>query len=1226
MPLIVPRDVQRVDEQNPWPGLAAYRESDRDFFHGRDTESGALERLVLEARLTLLFGLSGLGKTSLLMAGLFPRLRTAGCLPIYVRLDHSPGAPPFGEQVTAATLHAATLGKAEAPQPTRDETLWEYFHRQDADFWSKRNRLLTPVLVFDQFEEIFTATRAREHRTRTLDELGDLIEGRAPVTVREQIERQPERVAQYHFDQHRYRIILALREEFLPDLEGLRSAIPSIIHNRMRLRPMNGRQAMAAVQVKNAAGEPLVAERLARQIVLFVADRPPDYAGRLADLEVEPALLSLLCRQLNLERIERGESQITADVMSGHSREILSSFYERSFATLPEASRAQVRAFVEDQLLTVSGHRDSAAYENACELIGEEAIQALVDHRLLRLEDRSGRPRLELTHDVLAGVVGASRASRRQREENERAERVQQEAQRELRRMRRKQIAWVSIAVVVTIAAVFGWAGFYMAKRNAEKLTASQLARTAVARLDDAPSLALLLATEAVDRAPLTEAEEALRRILARVGGRPLRGHSEGVGSVAVNENATRLTSASGDTLYVWSQRNTRFETPVSLPVDGAVGMIALDAEGRRLVNARLDGTVQLWDLSESHPGPRRLPVTVTNPLSALTLSQDGRLLALATPGDPPTVQVWKLESAPEAIPALTLSGPAEVRVLQFSPDGHHLSAGTDEAVMRWEVGADAVPDAVWQGADGVGVFLSMALSADGRWLATVDGFNTPQLWRLGPEASRTPVLTGPGPATAVALSADGWTLAAGYRDGSVLVWVVEDAIREAPEGDATCLAGATRLLGHDDLIQGLAFSPDGRWLVTASADRSARLWDLASPVAAPKAYGGGPANVRAFGLLPKTGELVTAAADGRLLRWDYRQRQLVAGLDPGVGSLPVLAVSPDGNWLAAGAEGGELLLWRLAGGGSASDSPLLSVQSEASVEVIGYSPDSRWLAWGTSDGDVFLQPLKAGALETHISLSAQESGAGIAALAIGPDSRWLAVGEKDGTLVVWDLRDPKAPPRVRSGHEERIYTLAFAPTGDGRFATASADGTVRVWQAQDAQQPRQIKVLEHTDSVRDVAFDPEGRWLATGASNGSARLYDFGGDYTYRTLAGHHASVNAVAFSPDGHWLATGSSDATLLLWDLDEPEREPVNLALGVEGDSVTNRVDDLQFTEDGRFLASLHAGEVRLWPVERKQLIALACESAARVELREAECQEFAGKIRDCASICPTPGSDH
>jgi len=149
----------RVDREHPWPALLAFHEDDQSYFGGRDDEIDALYRRIAAGRITLLFGLSGLGKTSLLRAGLFPRLRREHYFPVYIRLSYGRGLPSPVEQIKAEIAAQAKASKVDAPEPRAGETLWEYFHRSDADFWDERNYPCTPVLVFDQFEELFTKGR-----------------------------------------------------------------------------------------------------------------------------------------------------------------------------------------------------------------------------------------------------------------------------------------------------------------------------------------------------------------------------------------------------------------------------------------------------------------------------------------------------------------------------------------------------------------------------------------------------------------------------------------------------------------------------------------------------------------------------------------------------------------------------------------------------------------------------------------------------------------------------------------------------------------------------------------------------------------------------------------------------------------------------------------------------------------------------------------------------------
>ena len=160
--MTVERGIVRVavDAENPWPGLSPFDEEAEGFFCGRDGEAAELLRLVWQAPLSLLFGRSGLGKTSLLRAGLFPRLRHQDVLPVYVRLEVRDRSLPLIEQATSALRVELAKHGVDAPHFRSGQSLWEYLHGREA-WWTRRNQPLVPFLVFDQFEEGLH-TRCRE--------------------------------------------------------------------------------------------------------------------------------------------------------------------------------------------------------------------------------------------------------------------------------------------------------------------------------------------------------------------------------------------------------------------------------------------------------------------------------------------------------------------------------------------------------------------------------------------------------------------------------------------------------------------------------------------------------------------------------------------------------------------------------------------------------------------------------------------------------------------------------------------------------------------------------------------------------------------------------------------------------------------------------------------------------------------------------------------------------
>ncbi len=486
-----------VDAQHPWLGLDSFTEETRAYFYGRDEEVAELARRVQRKLLTILFGQSGLGKTSILRAGIVPRLRAQGYCPVYVRIDYSQDSPEPSEQIKQA-IFRATLTSGRWTQPgvaVEGESLWEFLHHRDDVLRDAEGKTVIPLLIFDQFEEIFTLAQSddfgRRRAAQFLEDLADLVENRPPAALEAKMDSDDAAVEKFDFTRSDYRVLIALREDYLAHLESVKGTMPSIGQNRMRLARMTGAQALDAVL---KPGGKLVNQEVAESIVRFVAG-----GAELRNAEVEPSLLSLICRELNNARIAQGRSEISADLLAGSRDTILSEFYERALADQPPG----VRKFIEDEMLTDSGFRESLAEERVAKAFAAagaslEALAMLVNRRLLRIEERLDLRRVELTHDVLCSVVKASRDSRHEREARDEAER-QLETQRARERATRKalvrarQIAagCAVLAVVAAGGAVFGYLN--MKRAQEAELKAQQTRAMAESARGEAEKLIVYL-------------------------------------------------------------------------------------------------------------------------------------------------------------------------------------------------------------------------------------------------------------------------------------------------------------------------------------------------------------------------------------------------------------------------------------------------------------------------------------------------------------------------------------------------------------------------------------------------------------------------------------------------------------------------------------------------------------------------------------------------------------
>ncbi len=339
-----------------------------------------------------------------------------------------------------SALPSADLAEVASPAP--DESLWEYLHHRGGNLIDRSGGVVCPVLVFDQFEEVFTLGASNDASQQLRDQFlscfADLVENTIPQELRDRLVDSPKLAAQFDFSATGPLRWLA-PWEFVTKLEGLDN-VPSLAfaNSRMYLQEMNGEQALLAVSQPNPN---LVSDDVSRLIVRFVAGASgvgPEHArggeGRpLSDLEVAPAILSLFCRELS---IKRGNlPQITSDLVTGNAKTIIDDFYHRCVGDKPVA----VQRLIEDELVTDLGYRNNIDLEDAKNQlqragVPSSAIDELVDHRLLHIEDYRGTPRLELTHDVLLEPVKRSREKRLEKETWEKKQAQERAALEEAKR------------------------------------------------------------------------------------------------------------------------------------------------------------------------------------------------------------------------------------------------------------------------------------------------------------------------------------------------------------------------------------------------------------------------------------------------------------------------------------------------------------------------------------------------------------------------------------------------------------------------------------------------------------------------------------------------------------------------------------------------------------------------------------------------------------------------
>lgn len=407
-------------KHNPWLGLESYQEN--QIIYGRNEEIEDLSLRVLNDIDTLVYGKSGIGKTSIINAGVLPIVRKNGFVPIVLRLDHN-NNKSYISQIKEAIGKDIEVVETASAKNVDKELFWEFFHRHKFFVDGERIKL---ILVFDQFEEMFTIQQTAAVRTEFFKEFAyvlnnampkelafcsDDLKTEAPVQSDIQVEGFasmsnifnnikdgvvcPE--AQYVNDNNIH-FIFILREDFLSEFEFYTTKIPSLKLHRFALRPLNEEQA-AEIITKPRPG--FISIDVAHLIIETITGRSDFSLGNEPEIEVDAAVLSLFLSRI-YQKLGDNDDVISAQIVKQFGANIIKDFYLESIESLTDAEIY----LLEDKLLTSNNHRNNISYSDFCRCIDKNKIDSLIHNKkLLRTFNYGNDIRVEFIHDILCPII-----------------------------------------------------------------------------------------------------------------------------------------------------------------------------------------------------------------------------------------------------------------------------------------------------------------------------------------------------------------------------------------------------------------------------------------------------------------------------------------------------------------------------------------------------------------------------------------------------------------------------------------------------------------------------------------------------------------------------------------------------------------------------------------------------------------------------------------------------
>jgi WD40 repeat protein len=1135
--------------QCPFPGLQPFLLDDERPFYGRGRDSDELLMRIRDHSFLTIIGPSASGKSSLVFAGLIPKLRKSGLFGSgsWVIRHMRPGPEPLAE-----------LGRSFGHDPDDAEKAVSHV----VGTTTGATRLL---LIVDQLEEVFT-----------IPEKKSLAFQRALLAI----QSLPNAY-----------VVLTVRADFYAELMGLKRLWSEIKDHHFDLLPMDENDIRDAIRkpaeevgvtieaslverlTADAAGEPGALPFLQETLVLLWEK----LEGRVLPYSAYGSLV-LPRSSLDVDEIRAAQHGLQVAValhanktlgkLSAEDQAVarlillrLVQFGEGRPNTRRQQTVAELRVGIEtgdfdrvlkhltdNRLLTTTGDEEARRVDIAHEALitgwptlrrwirehgrEEELRRRLIDKYTEWVERGKGtegllgpRALIEAEEwlqslagrqlqfgDPISSLVQASKMAIDQAQKD-REEAVRRES--ELARQ-----AMLKAAEVLT------WVGASALVEGQSAMAMHQFARS-VASLADSPCDQLLnrhrlgfitrdssrLSAILEHSSPVISVSfspDGTRILVACADGnaricdaktgestRELKGHSGRVNTITFNPDGTRVLAASDDQVsFLWDALTGSIVTELRGHA-GAINSAVFSPDGSQVLTASQDGTARVWDVGTGKVVELRGHTSIVN--SAVF---DGTGARIVTSSNDQTARVWG-SSAGDQI--FLLSGHSSlVTWAVFSPDGTRILTTSDDSTARlWNSESGATSSVLHGHSKTVtfGVF-----SPNGRNVVTVSRDRTARIWETKSGKSLAELRGHSSAVHSAAFTGDDLVIT-GSWDQTARVW------------DPRTGKSFAELRGHQDRVNCVAFSNDRSRIVTASQDRTIRVWDRAT--SNETAVLKGHKNKVFYATFSKDGNrVITASWDTTARIWDATSGATLAELDGHSKWLSSAQFDEDGSRaVTASADGTSIVCDGVNGAFIAKfevKAPLISSEfSPNGLHILSVSQDGKAWVWNASDGALVVE-LKGPMGPVVSSTFSAQGDRGVFAC-------------QDGALRFWDLVTGAKVVEFKA-HRTRVNSVRLSPDG-GRILTASTDGNAVVWDASSNNRIAELK--GHIGSISRACFSPDGTYIVTASTDRTSRVWEANSGKTIAELKGHNGPINSAEFSSDGRLVITSSDDCTSRVWD---------------------------------------------------------------------------------------------